>query len=536
MANIVNPSQKMYEKVSGVGSWGGWCTCPDGQQYQVGDKHDACANGPSSLACDGGVAGDCERGEVSEREGMRVICAAAPPASITTTSTTSIKTTTSTTSTTPLTFISSTMTQPATSTNLPGTFQLMGGGGRACRGVDPQDNSASNYNVRSASSLLDCQSKCVATPECKGFEFNSGRGRCEVWIQSIQASVAVAGFDCYLHNGNNSETLRPTTSTDMPNTGSFQLVEGGGRACRGAGPQDNSDSNYDLTTASSLSNCQSRCLATPGCQGIEFNAASKRCEVWTRSIQSSVAVGGFDCYLNTASPSATSQPATSTGMPSTGSFHLVGDGDRACRGADSQDNLASNYNLENAESLSNCQSKCLALPECKGVEYNGRSRRCEVWTQSIQSSQAVDGFDCYTRSSSPAPGTQSSTSQPATTSSMPTPEATSTSSTTTSQAATCYGELSAVATEEGDGVGQIETLSLKECQNACTSNDKCQSAAFCPEFQGCYLKARNSLAMKPPKLFMTAKHSTNALAMEMEAQRRALHHLHHCHLLQSGLQ
>lgn len=38
-----------------VGSWGGTCTCPDGQVYQVGDNHDVCG----SLACVDGTAGTC---------------------------------------------------------------------------------------------------------------------------------------------------------------------------------------------------------------------------------------------------------------------------------------------------------------------------------------------------------------------------------------------------------------------------------------------------------------------------------------------
>merc|ERR1712190_87051 len=69
----------IYEKVDGVGSWGGWCACPDGQRYSVGDRWDACANGPNSLACEGGVPGECEKIHDVSREGMRVTCAAADP-------------------------------------------------------------------------------------------------------------------------------------------------------------------------------------------------------------------------------------------------------------------------------------------------------------------------------------------------------------------------------------------------------------------------------------------------------------------------
>ena len=42
-----------------AGVYGGTCTCPDGQTYQVGDSMDVCG----SLACIGGVSGVCEKHE-----------------------------------------------------------------------------------------------------------------------------------------------------------------------------------------------------------------------------------------------------------------------------------------------------------------------------------------------------------------------------------------------------------------------------------------------------------------------------------------
>jgi len=42
-----------------VGVWGGSCTCPDGQVYQVGDNGDFC----KTIACHGGEAGKCHREE-----------------------------------------------------------------------------------------------------------------------------------------------------------------------------------------------------------------------------------------------------------------------------------------------------------------------------------------------------------------------------------------------------------------------------------------------------------------------------------------
>ena len=53
-----------------VGVWGGTCSCPDGNSYQVGDNNDFCM----SLACINGQMVNCHRksGKWSRR---RVRCA-----------------------------------------------------------------------------------------------------------------------------------------------------------------------------------------------------------------------------------------------------------------------------------------------------------------------------------------------------------------------------------------------------------------------------------------------------------------------------
>jgi len=75
---IANPHEQVniYEHSNGVGAWGGWCTCPDGQRYNVGDLFDGCANGPQSLACFGGTPGECVKVADETRNGMKVTCAA----------------------------------------------------------------------------------------------------------------------------------------------------------------------------------------------------------------------------------------------------------------------------------------------------------------------------------------------------------------------------------------------------------------------------------------------------------------------------
>merc|ERR1711920_1106329 len=72
-ADKVIEADNVVENAPGVGAWGGSCTCPDGQIYQVGDNGDACG----SIACVDGTPGVCNR-----REGAwsftKVECAPAP--------------------------------------------------------------------------------------------------------------------------------------------------------------------------------------------------------------------------------------------------------------------------------------------------------------------------------------------------------------------------------------------------------------------------------------------------------------------------
>ena len=53
-ATVVN-----WEMGTPIGVWGGTCYCPDGRVYQVGDEGNMCG----SVACDGGVQGECHEGE-----------------------------------------------------------------------------------------------------------------------------------------------------------------------------------------------------------------------------------------------------------------------------------------------------------------------------------------------------------------------------------------------------------------------------------------------------------------------------------------
>jgi class 3 adenylate cyclase len=62
-----------YRKVDGIGEWGGTCTCPDGQVYEVGDNVGDI--GCQTIACEGGTAGPCSSSGISpENAGKKVTC------------------------------------------------------------------------------------------------------------------------------------------------------------------------------------------------------------------------------------------------------------------------------------------------------------------------------------------------------------------------------------------------------------------------------------------------------------------------------
>ena len=73
------PYQNVFSEAndwdSDVGAWGGDCTCPDGQVYQVGDLMDEGKG--ATLACDGGEAGKVNQ-KAGPWSGNSVICSACP--------------------------------------------------------------------------------------------------------------------------------------------------------------------------------------------------------------------------------------------------------------------------------------------------------------------------------------------------------------------------------------------------------------------------------------------------------------------------
>eukprot|EP00931_Biecheleriopsis_adriatica_P121364 TRINITY_DN96448_c0_g1_i1.p1 TRINITY_DN96448_c0_g1~~TRINITY_DN96448_c0_g1_i1.p1 ORF type:complete len:554 (+),score=64.73 TRINITY_DN96448_c0_g1_i1:75-1736(+) len=228
--------------------------------------------------------------------------------------------------------------------------------------------------------------RCVAKPwgDFEGCAKEARLGVCEepdAWIEE----------HCCISCGTCSQ---PTTSEP---SSSWTFVDGGaGRACRGSSSYDNSPSYYTLHTDLSLDACKGKCEGTPGCNGIEYSTKG-RCEVWTRDdgIRASKAVTGFTCLR------FGSLPPVTTPLPTEG-FELVdGRADRACRGANANDNSKSYYTVlsrrSGVASLEDCKAACVGTAACQGIEYKESSGRCEVWTrpEGIQASHVLSGFSCY---------------------------------------------------------------------------------------------------------------------------------------------
>ena len=237
-----------------------------------------------------------------------------------------------------------------------------GGVSRACRGASAADNSPLNFQLSSASDLTFCQLQCMQMETCQGVEYHPSNWRCELWTTpgGIQASIYFETADCYRR------------------VAKLEPVDGGDdRACRGANPSDNNPAHYVVHPHSVLDDCERQCIATPECRGIEYSFG--RCEVWVRGegIESSVALPGFKCFrvaqlattvtaTTTATATSTSQTVTATSTASTTVssldappiddpqppqpldlvFRAVDGGmNRACRGADANDNSQSYFQV-----------------------------------------------------------------------------------------------------------------------------------------------------------------------------------------------
>jgi len=72
---------------------------------------------------------------------------------------------------------------------------------RVCRGSNENDNFGSYFTVYWTSTLEGCKSQCVEIAECKGVEYASSFGRCEVWTreEGIQAVKESPNNECWIY-------------------------------------------------------------------------------------------------------------------------------------------------------------------------------------------------------------------------------------------------------------------------------------------------------------------------------------------------
>lgn len=208
------------------------------------------------------------------------------------------------------------------------------------------------------------------------------------WTET-QASTSMPSVSTTSTQSTTSVTSASTTS--MESMGLYLDVDGGeDRACRGASASDNSPSHYTVHVGvETFDSCKQLCSSKPECVGIEYSGT--RCEIWTRAegIQSSIALGGFQCYRK-----ASLMMTTSTTTPDVNFSPVDGGVDRACRGQDRGDNSNLYYTAMTATSLESCKELCIQASGCVGIEFKGS--RCEVWTreEGIEASIELSGFTC----------------------------------------------------------------------------------------------------------------------------------------------
>lgn len=70
----------------------------------------------------------------------------------------------------------------------------------------------------------------------------------------------------------------------------------------------------------------------------------------------------------------------------------------------------------------------------------------------------------------------------------------------------CYDSLTHVASDEGEGVGsEVTAQSVEECKRRCNEDDECNSFAYCPDWNACWMKDKVVEAGEPVREFFDCK-------------------------------
>lgn len=314
--------------------------------------------------------------------------------------------------------------------------EVDGGMDRACRGNSASDNSNAYYEVHVAETLDGCKALCSA---CTGIEYKSSTGRCEVWTQDIGASAGVAGFQCLRPVPRDVTTTAVSTSPGLPE--GWEHVDGGvNRACRGDSPQDNSNSYFNLSAATSLEECMATCSAVASWEALyvkgaffspqktlqkaDFDAAikdnaDKDGNVLIRRQCKNCGGAWNDIYIVVSkdfwgspweilmitwqdagfktdfSLYSTFQDARTGANP----WQFCNGGDtgigfpRDCGPAGPKANVWNSLTRGGQSDWMFSVFKA-GVPGCTGIEYSHSSGRCELWQRPIGASIALNNFEC----------------------------------------------------------------------------------------------------------------------------------------------
>ncbi len=160
---------------------------------------------------------------------------------------------------------------------------------------------------------------------------------------------------------------------------------GKNKACRGDHSGDNTVSYYveKYVPPNNIEECTALCQSGT-CHGVEYNQSSGYCEIWKRRPLATQNVSGYQCFVKTKYPS--------------GKLISFQGENKACRGINSDDNSPSHYSVHQVSpfSIEECTALC-QVSNCKGVEYNQHTGRCEVWNRLPLTTKNVLGFECFVK-------------------------------------------------------------------------------------------------------------------------------------------
>lgn len=154
------------------GGWGGSCTCPDGQVYQVSDND----SGGKELACYGGVSGKINRFS-GPWSGKSVTCAPKVKASESKSSESKGPTLKD--------YVYNSVNQKLT--DLKKLYNCQVGQGK----------SASSYSETSSNSYESCAKDCDQNKDCKAFDYtiNSSKAACRLYNNTDSPRLGIGGGD-----------------------------------------------------------------------------------------------------------------------------------------------------------------------------------------------------------------------------------------------------------------------------------------------------------------------------------------------------